>query len=357
MESPLTFLAGEKALAVVREEGLPPERVRVVTGAAGGPKWIALMAMDRWLFDDFFRGRAAPLHAIGASSGAWRFAAGARREPRAALEAFRQAYVHQRYPTRPGPEDVTAEGRRILSAYLGDGGAGEVLSHPWLRLSVLAVRARHLAASENPYLRGAGLAAAAVHNLAHRRLLGVTFDRTVFHDPRATPPLAGGDGIPTRLSPLRPENLRPALLASGSIPLVMSGVRGIPGAPGGTYLDGGIVDYHPCLPMDLDEADIVLFPHYTDRVIPGWLDKKLPWRRARAGTLPNVLLVAPSREFVRALPGGKVPDRTDFKTWFGKDDERIGMWEAALSCCERLGEDLAETVESGGIRRRVRAMG
>ena len=51
---------------------------------------------------------------------------------------------------------------------------------------------------------------------------------------------------PTVHRTLTPDNLRAALLASGSIPLLMEGVR-IPGAPG-VYRDGGSADYH----LDLD---------------------------------------------------------------------------------------------------------
>ena len=38
MSHNLVFLAGSEALAVVREQGLRPEMVKVVAGAAGGPK-------------------------------------------------------------------------------------------------------------------------------------------------------------------------------------------------------------------------------------------------------------------------------------------------------------------------------
>ncbi len=34
--------AGSQALEIIRDEGLRPERVRVVAGAAGGPKWLVL---------------------------------------------------------------------------------------------------------------------------------------------------------------------------------------------------------------------------------------------------------------------------------------------------------------------------
>jgi hypothetical protein len=82
--------------------------------------------------------------------------------------------------------------------------------------------------------------------------------------------------------------------------MVMEGVRDLPGAGAGTFRDGGLLDYHLDLPYSGD--DIVLYPHFTDRVIPGWFDKTLPWRRACPARLQNVLLLAPSRNTCRVCP-------------------------------------------------------
>lgn len=69
--------------------------------------------------------------------------------------------------------------------------------------------------------------------------------------------------------------LRDALLASGSIPLVLDAVTDIAGAPPGRYWDGGLVDYHLHLPYQR-EPDLVLYPHFADHIVPGWLDKAMP---------------------------------------------------------------------------------
>ena len=115
------------------------------------------------------------------------------------------------------------------------------------------------------------------------------------------------------------------------------------------------MDYHLDLPYDLDSRSIVLMPHYIDRIIPGWLDKKLGWRKPVYGK--NTLLVAPSPAFVQSLPGGKIPDRTDFITYFGKDAERIETWEKSTEVCRRLGDEFMELVLSGKIRDGVKPMG
>jgi hypothetical protein len=312
--------------------------------------------MDRLLFEGFFSPRPHPLYMIGASSGAWRFAALAQEHPQKALERFRRAYVHQVYDSSPTPEEVTKEAIRILSDYLDDGAVDGILGHPWMRLGILAVRAKYFASSENRYLRSAGLAGAAFHNLLDRRLLALSFDRTLFQDGRDDPAAFFSDGIPLHKAPLSRDNLRCALLASGTIPLVMKGVRDIPGAPKGCYLDGGVVDYHVTLGVDPKAASLVLMPHYIDRVVPGWLDKKLPWRKPVDAHLRNLVLIAPTREFSRSLPGGKIPDRTDFKTFFRKDAERIKLWESATEACRCLGEELMESIGSGRIREEARPL-
>jgi len=49
--------------------------------------------------------------------------------------------------------------------------------------------------------------------------------------------------------PLNRENFHYALLSSGSIPMIMPGVRDIADAPDGVYRDGGVIDYHLDIPF------------------------------------------------------------------------------------------------------------
>ena len=81
LKEKLVFLAGERALKKVRENGLAPEDVKIIAGAAGGPKWLILGQLDRFLFGEWFQGRKTPLFLIGSSIGSWRFAAARRRSP------------------------------------------------------------------------------------------------------------------------------------------------------------------------------------------------------------------------------------------------------------------------------------
>ena len=86
----------------------------------------------------------------------------------------------------------------------------------------------------------------------------------------------------------------------------------------------------------------MLYPHLTDRIVPGWLDKSMPWRKAGGEWLDNVVLVSPSREYLAKLPHGKLPDRSDFKRYAGDDAGRMRTWRTAISESDRLAEAFNE---------------
>ncbi len=122
----------------------------------------------------------------------------------------------------------------------------------------------------------------------------------------------------------------------------------------GTYRDGGLLDYHLDLPYSGD--DVVLYPHFTDKVIPGWFDKALPWRRGSPDRLQDVLLLAPSREYLARLPHGKLPDRNDFKRYMGDDQGRQAYWRKAMEQSRRLGDEFLELVDTGRLGERLLAL-
>jgi len=355
MKEKLILYGGRKARQIVQEEGLRPERVQVVAGAAGGPKWLILYGLDRFLFENFFRDRQYPLHLVGSSIGTWRFAAVASDEPGAALDRFQTAYIRQRYGDKPSPADVSAVAREILDAVIDDAGMERVLHHPCFYLNILTVRETGPAQLRRSRpVQLAALAGAALGNALSRKSLGLFFERVVFHHPADGRFLAGLPDFPARRLVLNQANIRPAILASGSIPLVMSGVRGIPGAPPGAYRDGGIIDYHLNLPFPCDPERLVLFPHYVDRIIPGWFDKKISWRRPNPSYLDNVLMIAPHPSFVSSLPYGKIPDRKDFVTFHNRNQERFDYWETVVDQSRELADELKELIVTGRISEWVR---
>ncbi|MFZ2041925.1 MAG: patatin-like phospholipase family protein [Desulfobacterales bacterium] len=350
MPSTLCIQAGARALAILRDGGLKPETIKVVAGAAGGPKWLILSHIDRFLFGSWITGRRSPLYLVGSSSGAWCFAAAAQADPLAAIDRLERAYIGQAYDHHPSPAAVSREARRILMSYLTPQTAAEILGHPCLRLNFLAVRSRGSRRRRLPAGMWLRMAAATALNAVKRRWLGLLFERVLFHDPRALPPFYPMTGFPLRTVALARGNLVPALLASGAIPLVMAGVDAIPGAPPGRYWDGGVIDYHLDLPYDRRRDGLVLYPHYTDRLVPGWLDKRLARRRPAAAHTRNVLLVSPSAAFLNRLPLGKIPDRTDFVRFRGRDAARIAYWRQAVDAGAALADDLADLLAGGKLQ-------
>lgn len=356
MTDSLTFLAGPQALGMIRDEGLRANRISVIAGAAGGPKWLILGGLDRALADGFFSKRKKPLHLLGSSIGSWRFAAFAQKNPIKAINAFEESYLKQSYSRVPTTDEVSGESWKILDAYLPDTGRSGILNHPYLRLNMLAVRSKHLLSSESRAALAAGMTMATITNLVSRRSLAFHFGRTLFYDSRDIPPFSIMDGFPLVRVPLTDDNLKPAVMASGSIPMVMAGVSRIPGAPAGTYRDGGMIDYHLDIPFDPDPDHIVLYPHYTNTIIPGWLDKHLSWRKATRRNMSNVLIVCPSKSLISELPFGKIPDRNDFMKFKGRDDERLAYWRAAIQKGAVMGDEFKEIVASGKIKRLVREL-
>lgn len=355
MTANLTFLAGQNALATIKEKGLHPDMVRVIAGAAGGPRWLVLHQLDRVLFSTWLQDRTHPLFLLGSSIGSWRFAAAAQSEPLAAFDRLQSAYLGQHYPTRPAPPDVLREHDNMLRTLLGDTGVQEILNHPYLRFNIMAVRCKWPVASDHQVLLSLGLTEAYLYNYVYRGALRFFFERVLFYDPRDIPPFWEMRGFPIHRIALNPENLQKALLASIAVPMLMSGVRSIPGAPNGVYRDGGNLDYHLDIPLTRNDG-VVLFPHFMPQIISSWFDKKLVWRKPSRFNVSDVLLVFPSRLFVERLPLKKIPDRHDFRRFHGRDQARIAYWQAVIKEGERLADEFLDVVATDKIRERIQPL-
>ena len=341
--SDIRLFAGTQALSHLRNHGLRAADVNWLAGASGGPKWFILYGMDRYLAGEFFTDKEQPLRLIGSSAGAWRMACHAHPEPLQAFERLARRYSGQTYSAHPDCHEVSSEAARMLDYVLGDKGAQGIVDNPLKRLYVISDRARGLVKSDNSLVLSTGLMLAALGNLASRHTLAAFFERHVFHSPHDTPDIDWLTDLPTKWKPINTRNLRQVLMASGSIPQVMERVC-IPGAPGAIYRDGGITDYHLALPFNRLPG-LVLYPHFYSGVIPGWFDRFASWRRANPQHFDNVVLVAPSKEFVRSLPLGKIPDRNDFRKL--PEQQRIQVWRTVLQESERLGEALRSLVVNG----------
>ncbi|MFV3131223.1 patatin-like phospholipase family protein [Niveispirillum sp. KHB5.9] len=343
---PLRFLAGPEAMARIRRDGLHEDLFDVVAGASGGAKWLALTRLDQAMSARWFRHRERPLHMVGSSIGTWRFACLAQPDPAAAAKRFETAYLDYAVESPVSMAELTEHCREFLRLIFREDGIGHVLTHPFMRQSILAVRGRGPMGPRAGRLGlGLGLGAAGIANLASRRSLPLFFERTVLHDGRDAPPFDLSAEFPTQAVALTAGNLVPALLASSAVPFVFEGVVDPEGARPGLYMDGGIMDYH--LDMGFTPPGLVLYPHFSHRVVPGWFDKALPWRRARAGSLSRMLVLCPSVEFARALPFGKIPDRGDFKRMDTKTRQKY--WRTAVAETDRLADYWLEAMEKDRI--------
>ncbi len=349
----LRLYAGPRARAHIARNGLSPQDIGVVPGAAGGPKGLVLGPLDQFIFGHWLPQSTQPVHLVGASIGAWRLATACLPDTVAALERLSHDYIHQSYENAPGRRAPTAD---HVSERFGEGLRGfyrgrvqEVLSHPRYRLHVVAARGRHVLRREHPVGTPLGYLGAFLSNAVHRRALGAWLERVVFSAGEGALPFGTRD-YPTRRVALTTDNFFQAVQASCSIPFALRAVTGIPGSLPGAHWDGGLTDYH--LHLDYREGaaqgpgpTLVLYPHFQKAVVPGWLDKALRWRHRATPFLDDMLVLAPDPAWVARLPNGKLPDRTDF-TRYGTDvAARAHAWSAAVTASRQLAEELAHWLE------------
>ena len=353
MSANLEFLAGRDAYDSIRRDGFSPSRIGALAGASGGAKWLVLSQIDRVILRELLPQLEAPVYTIGSSIGAWRFACYAQNDPIAALDRFETGYLDQSYSEKPDRHEITRKSRDILEQLLGENGSEQIVSNPVLRTSIMTVRARHLTASESTPLLGAGLSLAMAANAIYRPLLGAFFERGLFYDPRDEAPWHDASGFPMQRISLSEENVLDAVIASGAIPLVLSGVRNIAGAKPGVYRDGGVIDYHFDVPLGVP-GRITLFPHFFNWLKPGWFDKRLPWRRINERYFSSTVVVCPSPAFIAQLPGARVPDRKDFLRY--PQDERVRIWREVVNRCEALAEELTQVLQGDQLPARLKRL-
>ncbi|MDM8538337.1 patatin-like phospholipase family protein [Desulfobacterales bacterium HSG17] len=351
----ISILAGSKAMEIIQDEGLDLSRVKVLAGASGSAKFLVLTSIDRVLIS-LFKGRTDPLYLIGTSIGAFRMAAFCQKDPVKAIETLERNYIEQHYELKPSKKDILFEARKILDAYIDDNEIKDMLNHPFLRLSFLSSKCKGLLRNENTPLLWLGLGLAAGMNLFNRNTLGAFFERALFCNCNIEPlpPFAGMNQFPLNIYGLTHLNFKQALLSSGSVPIIMEGVSDVHGIPG-VFRDGGVIDYHLDIPFLPDKESLVLYPHFYEKITPGWFDKKLN-RKPNPTNMENVVLIAPSNQFVQALPFEKIPDRKDFITFKGKDKERRDYWDVVVEKNKILGDEFFEAVQSGQIRQIVKPL-
>ena len=349
----LTYKAGAGALKFIRTHGFDISTIGTIAGASGGAKWLVLSQLDRAILECIVPKLQGPVHLIGTSIGSWRFACYAQNDPLAAIERFESAYLEQTFSDDPDIAEISQKSREIMSLVLGKNGAREILDHPLFRTHVMAVRSRNIMATENEWLLATGLMTAATLNLLSRKTLGWFFERALFYDVRELPPFFNASGFPLQQVPLNVRNLEDAIVATGAIPLVLSGVADIEDAAPGMYRDGGIIDYHHDLAHSVD-GRLTLYPHFYDSMVPGWFDKRLKWRRPDPAHVDRTILISPSADFVSRLPNQKIPDRTDFVNF--TPSVRMQIWRKCVDSCQQLADEFNEVIATESLAGRLEAL-
>ncbi|MEP1383593.1 MAG: patatin-like phospholipase family protein [Paraglaciecola sp.] len=347
----LNIYAGKHALSRIKREGFHPGLFDYMLGASGGPKWFVLAGLDRYIFSEFFKGRTKPIDIIGSSAGAFRFACFAQQDPVSAINRLAQRYSTTTYSDKPTAKEITDKGTALLDYVLGNTGVQEIVNNPIVKAHFIVAKCKGLTQFETKSLQLTGLIASAGANAITRRWLNKFYQRYVFSAPGSELTISDPYGMPSYSVPLSAGNLPKALMASGSIPLIIEGVQNIQNAPKGMYRDGGIIDYH----FDLNfgpEKGLVLYPHFNRRPIPGWFDKSLKKRLPHNTSYDNVVMLVPSEEFINQLPYAKIPDRKDFETM--PAEQRIPYWETVINQSDRLGQVFAKLYESQTIIEHVK---
>lgn len=177
------------------------------------------------------------------------------------------------------------------------------MQHPQLALALVTVRARGLLARVQHARRrhAALLMAAGAMNALHARTQAAFFERVLFTTASHTHPLL--TAAPGYVTDLTTDNVLDVALASVSVPLR---------------------DYH--LNRAAASSKITILFLHQGRIIPSWLDKFAPWRGLSARACSRLLLVYPSPDFVRGLPGGAVLTRDDFQRFVHEPERRIARW-------------------------------
>lgn len=367
----MQVFAGPRARARLLEAGLRADDVRAVPAAAGGPKGLVLIPLDRLLFGHWLHRAGGIVHLLGASIGAWRMASACLGDADVALARLAEDYITQTYEHEPGRPPQASHVSAVFGAKLAEHFGGrehEILRHPRWRLHVFTSHGRHLLARQGRWRTPLGYAGAFFGNALHRRALGGWLERVVFSDPRDALPLPLAD-LRGRQVALSTANLQPAVLASCSIPFWLDAVHDIPGGPRGAYWDGGITDYHLHVAYRTPDsivggarhqraggqkhaekaapeqagASLVLYPHFQRAVVPGWLDKGLRWRHRATSRLDAMLVLAPNPAWVATLPGGKLPDRSDFQRL--THAERVRAWTSAVGAARQLADEFGRWLE------------
>ncbi len=344
----LDIYAGSNALKTIQEHGFKQELFTNFLGASGGPKWFSLFGLDKYLFGDFFKDRTTELNLIGSSAGAFRAACFAQNDPVAAISRLANKYARTAYADKPSIKDISQSAVDMLAHLFGENGINEIINNDVFKAHFIVAKSKGLTSFENKLAQGTGLLTSMLLNKIDRKLLAFQFERYIYRPSSSQLKIDDPYHFSSHYMDFSKENIGSALLASGSIPMVMAGIKNIHGSSKGMYRDGGLIDYHFDFILENGSFShknktqgLTLYPHFSPQPKAGWFDKNSS-RQVLAKSYENTVLIVPSAQFIESLPYKKIPDRNDFKNLDA--DTRIKYWLTVLSATDRLAESLNELI-------------
>lgn len=341
----LDIYCGSNALKTIKEHGIKQELFSTMLGASGGPKWFSLFGLDKYLFGEFFKDRSTELNLVGSSAGAFRFAALSQKDPVSAITRLATLYAETTYSVKANKNEITAKARTLLQGVLGDNGSNEIINNPIFKAHFIVAKCRGLTTLEQKLPLLLGLISSMAMNQVNRGLLAKQYQRFIYHHPTSQLTISDNFKFNTQHRALNNDNLIDSLLASGSIPVVMEGIKDIIGSPKGMYRDGGIIDYH--FDVDIKPASgLTLYPHFSPTPKAGWFDKNLA-RKVNSQYYANTVMLVPSPEFIARLPFSKIPDRNDFTNLDAQS--RLKYWRTVLAESECLADEFSKILVSPDI--------
>lgn len=350
----LKILVGKKAHQHIKKNGLSPEDVHTVVGASGAAKWLTIFGLDRAILGDWLRRSEQEVDFMGTSIGAFKLAAATQEDPCSALDGLLDLYLYQRYEGAMTPEAINAECDKALDLLCSPKATQDLIHHPRYRFHIGVTRCEGAMASQSDNRLKLAVAQGIFQSARKQKIFPNDLTRLVFSDPRSNREVQANDGYKSQRVDLTSANFRQALLASASIPVFMHNVTHIDGVEPGVFRDGGILDYHP-IPNRFwreESKGVTLYPHFYDKVKPEWFTKFFK-QQASAEDLSDVVLLAPSKEFVKSLPRQRIPARQDLTLFHKTPNTRIYLWQEAIKRSHELGEEFLELTKTGQIAEQM----
>ena len=145
--SALRLIAGKTAKKRIEEQGLTPELVRMIVGASGGPKWLVLLGLDKFVFGDWLKDADHTIDLVGSSIGAWRMASASHPEAGKTIDRFIDLYFQFKSEFGKDPETLTKRSYEFLDAIYTTEDRERMLANERRNLNVVTVRSKNMSST------------------------------------------------------------------------------------------------------------------------------------------------------------------------------------------------------------------